>query len=94
MCKFLVWQISIILHRVNRSYGEVDRLVHRRFNEYLFERRRGDTNICTYGKRETGDMEHTLFLCLRWEEPRVLLNTETSWNAAYNAVKPNEGKSI
>lgn len=60
---------------VNRPYGEVDYFLtqalsgHGCFKDFLFKRKRADTNKCQYCD-EIDDVEHTLFKCSKWDNER------------------------
>lgn len=72
---------------INRPYGEVDYYLtqalsgHGCFKKYLYDRRRAESDRCIYCD-EVDDAEHTLFICIRWEETRrnYLLQTGLNFN--------------
>lgn len=89
------WQLIPNIQRwLHKKQGEVDYFLtqalsgHGCFRKYLFERRRADSNICTYCEN-TDDVEHTLFLCSRWEEVRAAFQRNTG--KVFNAKNMMDG---
>lgn len=60
---------------LERPYGEVDYYMtqalsgHGDFQKYLFDRGKAEAPTCPYCE-SSDDVEHTLFKCRRWEQPR------------------------
>lgn len=74
--------IPNIKNWINRPHGEVDYFLtqalsgHGCFREFLYKRRRAETNNCQYCG-DTDDVEHTLFNCTKWTNERETYNTLT-----------------
>lgn len=70
---------------LNRSQGETDYFLtqalsgHGCFREYLYKRKRAETDECRYCSA-TDTVEHTLFVCLRWEEERQTFERKAGKN--------------
>lgn len=70
---------------INRPYGEVDYFLtqalsgHGCFRKYLFDRRRAESDNCVYCSG-SDDVEHTLFVCPRWDRKRQEYEAETNRN--------------
>lgn len=69
--------IPNIMRWVNRPFGEIDYYLtqaltgHGCFRRFLYDRRRSETPNCPYCE-EDDDVEHTLFVCPKWEEARAV----------------------
>lgn len=75
----LIQNIEIWL---NRPFGEVDYYLtqaltgHGCFRKFLHHRRRCETPFCPYCDHED-DVEHTLFVCPKWEQVRTIYRSES-----------------
>lgn len=79
--KYAAWTRRLILDRgpwLKRSHRDVDYFLtralsgHGCFKKYLYDRRRADSDKCTYCWA-LDDVEHTLSICLRWVADRFTM---------------------
>lgn len=67
---------------ISRPYGEVDYFLtqaisgHGCYRKYLFDRNRAESDKCPYCG-EQDDVQHTLFVCPRWDELRQTFSRKT-----------------
>lgn len=81
--------IPVIETWIDRPFGEVDYYIsqalsgHGCFRKYLFQRRRAESESCTYCE-QADDAAHSLFKCPRWNDSRrnFLQITGTEFNEA------------